>query len=82
MLECTGSAESSESVSNPTPLVARALPQSSQSRYTGPSTTSGSGESDSQQAATDEDAPKCDKSWHFNGRNFNCAGDTCVSRLK
>ena len=30
-------------------------------RYTGPSTTSGSGESDLQQAATVEEAPKCEK---------------------
>ena len=66
--ECTGSAESGERVSKPTPLVARSqtLPQSTQIRYTGPSTTSGSGESDTQEAATDEDAHKCEKC----GRTF------------
>ena len=63
MQECTGSAESGERVSKPTPSVARSqtLPRSTQMRYTGPSTTSGSGESDTQEAATDEDAPKCEK---------------------
>ena len=63
MQECTGSAESGESVSKPTPLVAKSqtLPQSSQSRYTGLSTTSRSSKSDTQAAATDEDAPKCEK---------------------
>ena len=60
MQECTGSAESGESVSTPTPSVARSqtLPQS---RYTGLSTTSRSSKSDTHQAATDEDAPKCER---------------------
>ena len=69
MQECTGPAESGESVPKATPSVARSqtLPQSSQSRYTGSSTTKRrSGESDSQAAATDEDAPKCEKC----GRTF------------
>ena len=68
MQECTGSAESGENVPKGTPLVARSqtLPQSTQKRYTGPSTTSGSGLSHLQQAATDEDAPKCEKC----GRTF------------
>ena len=56
MQECTGPAESGESVPKATPSVARSqtLPQSSQSRYTGLSTTSGSSKSHSQQAATNE----------------------------
>ena len=55
-----------------------------QPRYTGSSTTSGGGEADTQQpAATDEDAPKCEKSgWHFHGTNLSCAGSTSVSQLK
>ena len=66
MQECTGSAESGESVPKGTPLVARSQTQSSQSRYTGLSTTSGSSKSDTQAAVTDEDAPKCEKC----GRTF------------
>ena len=61
--ECTGPAESRESVSKPTPLVARrkTRPRYTQPSYTGSSTTSGRGESDSQSAANDEDAHKCEK---------------------
>ena len=68
MQECTGPAKSGESVPKATPSVARSqtLPQSSQPRYTGLSTTSGSGESDTQAAVTDEDALKCEKC----GRTF------------
>ena len=68
MQECTGSAETGENVPKATPSFARSqtLPRPSQKRYTGPSTTSGSGESDTQAAATDEDAPKCEKC----GRTF------------
>ena len=64
----TGPAESSESVSKPTPLVARVKTRqrSTLPRYTGSSTTKRSGESDSQAAATYEDAHKCEKC----GRTF------------
>ena len=63
MQECTGPAESVKSVAKPTPLDARrqTLPLSTQIRYTGSFTTSGSSESYLQQATTDEDAPKCEK---------------------
>ena len=68
MQDCTGSAESGENVPKATPSVARSqtLPRPSQSKYTGLSTTSGSGETDSQSVANDEDAPKCEKC----GRTF------------
>ena len=59
--KCTGSADTCENVAKVPTTVAkcRTLPQSSW--YTGPSTTRGRAESDSQQAANDEDAPKCEK---------------------
>ena len=68
MQECTGSAESVDNVPKGTPLIAgsQTLPRSTQMRHTGPSTTSGSGESHLQPAATYEDAPKCEKC----GRTF------------
>ena len=67
--ECTGPAESSESVPKATPLVARVKTRqrSTLPRYTGSSTTKRrSGESDSQAAATYEDAHKYEKC----GRTF------------
>lgn len=61
--KCTGSTVSAESIAKPTHSVAKnkTLPQSTQPRYTGLSTTNESGESVTRWAANDEDALKCDK---------------------
>ena len=66
MHECTGSAESGESVAKLTHSVARikTLPRQPidiQSKYTRSSTTGRISKSDTHSAATDEDIPKCDK---------------------
>ena len=59
---CTGSAESGENVAKTTPSAAKriTLPRCTQPRGT-ESITNRRSESDTQQAATDEDAPKCEK---------------------
>ena len=84
--ECTGSAESSESVSKPTPLVARSKTRQryTQPSYTGSSTTNRrSGESDSQSLQMMKMLLNVKSvGRHSHGTNFICAGSTGVSQLK
>ena len=66
--KCLGSAESGERVAKSALsfVKGQTLPQSTQSRFTGSPTTSRRAESETEPAATDEDAPRCEKC----GRTF------------
>ena len=66
--KCSGPPVSGKPVAKPAPTVAmwKTLPLSTKSGFTGSSTTSRKSESDAEPAATDEDAPKCEKC----GRTF------------
>ena len=66
--KCPGSAESGERVAKSAPsfVKGQTLPRSTLSRFTGSPTTSRRAESETEPAATDEDAPRCEKC----GRTF------------